>query len=53
MTDAVDAEAATALAEFRGTPEQATAALNAKAAAYKASTTPAPTTLDLRPKPLR
>jgi hypothetical protein len=44
MTDAVDADAATALAEFRGTPEQATAALNAKAAAYKASTTPAPTT---------
>jgi hypothetical protein len=44
MTDAVDADAATALAEFRGTPEQATAALSAKAAAYKASTTPAPTT---------
>jgi hypothetical protein len=44
MTDAVDADAATAPAEFRGTPEQATAALSAKAAAYKASTTPAPTT---------
>jgi thiamine monophosphate kinase len=40
----LDANAQTALAEFRGTPEQATAALNARAAAYKASTTPTPTT---------
>jgi hypothetical protein len=45
MTDVViTPEAATALAEFRGTHEQATAALAAKAAAYKAATTPAPTT---------
>jgi hypothetical protein len=44
MTDTVDADAATALADFRGTPDQATAALAAKAAAYKASTTSAPTT---------
>jgi hypothetical protein len=42
MTDVIFDDAA--LADFKGSPEQATAALNAKAAAYKASTTPAPTT---------
>jgi hypothetical protein len=35
MTEAINADAATALAEFRGTPEQATAALAAKAAAFR------------------
>jgi hypothetical protein len=40
----LDADAQTALAEFRGTPEQATAALNAKAEAYRKASTPTPAT---------
>jgi hypothetical protein len=40
----IDADAAIALAEFRGTHEQATAALAAKAEAFCKASTPTPTT---------